>query len=53
MTLLKESGGLGFSVLDGASKGNPGIYIKAIQPGGLADRSGQLNPGELSLVYRL
>ena len=47
MTLLKESGGLGFSVLDGASKGNPGIYIKAIQPGGLADRSGQLHSGML------
>ena len=46
MTLLKESGGLGFSVLDGAAKGNPGIYIKAIQPGGLADRSGDLHSGQ-------
>lgn len=46
VTLHKERTGsdFGFSVSDGENEGGRGVFIKAIRPGGPADRSGAVRP---------
>ncbi len=50
MNLVKSSPsvGLGFSIAGGQmSDGGPeGIYVTKISPGGLAEESGQIQPGD-------
>eukprot|EP00795_Rhopilema_esculentum_P004582 gene4582-20849_t len=47
-----EQGGLGFSVvgLKSENRGELGIYVQGIQPGGVADREGNLHEGDQILA---
>ncbi len=42
-----ESTGLGFNIIGG--EGDTGIFISYITPGSVADKSGQLQPGDFIL----
>jgi len=45
-----EGTGLGFNIIGG--EGGTGIFISYISPGSIADKSGQLNPGDFLLKVK-